>query len=338
MTETGLDPEQLIPMVGGYRHAAALIAATRLGVPDALAHGPLDSAELAARCGCHEPSLRRLMRYLVALDAFTVDAGGRFALTPFSRPLCGDEPGSQRDFVLGWAGFDGNYTGFGHLADAVRTGRTGFELAFGAPFFERLEHDTDMLREYEAANNATIEAFQAFVDAYDYTGMQRVVDVGGGQGGFLLCLLARYPEIRGVCFDVPHVIASAEHRLDGHALRPRLDLVGGDMCESVPPGADVYFFCTVLRCVEDAACVRALRNCRHAMAPGGRVLVCDLVIPDGAPELITARADVVNMVLYGGHERTEAEWSALFEEAGLRLRAILPGDETFPLIEGVAAP
>ena len=44
------------------------------------------------------------------------------------------------------------------------------------------------------------------LDAYDLSGVETLADVGGGNGLNLARVLGRYPAMRGLLFDLPHVI------------------------------------------------------------------------------------------------------------------------------------
>ena len=92
----------------------------------------------------------------------------------------------------------------------------------------------------------------------------------------LSAILALYPAVDGILFDLPGGIASAEAGLGGPP--PRCKLVSGDFFEAVPEGADAYVLKKVLHDWSDEDAVRILTNCRRAMAAGGRVLVVETLI------------------------------------------------------------
>jgi hypothetical protein len=117
----------------------------------------------------------------------------------------------------------------------------------------------------------------------------------------------------------------------------RLVDVRGDFFASVPAGADGYLMKHILHDWDDERCVRILRLCREAMAPGGRVLVVDHVIPPGNAPHRGKLMDLNMFVLLTGKERTKAEFAALFAEAGLRLRRVVPTGSPIALVEGVRA-
>jgi hypothetical protein len=139
--------------------------------------------------------------------------------------------------------------------------------------------------------------------------------------------------LRGVLFDLPHVVEGARAVLAD--VVARCELVGGDFFEAVPTG-DVYVLKFIMDDWGPEDSLRILRNCRKAMAPGGRVLINEMVLrPSNAP-FYGFWTDVNMLVLLGGRERTDAEYRALLDSAGLRMTRILPTASDFSIVESVA--
>jgi hypothetical protein len=152
------------------------------------------------------------------------------------------------------------------------------------------------------------------VAAYDMSRSTSVVDVGGGSGTLLRAVRAQVPSADVVLFDQPGVVAGSD-----------LPAVGGDFFTAVPGGADAYLLSRVLHDWDDEDAVRVLRTCRAAMRPDSVLLVVEAVLPRRAVEDPAAvRMDLHMLVLLHGRERTAAEYSALLDEAGLRLTADVP--------------
>ena len=274
------------------------------------------------------------MRLLAAEGIFAEEASGTFAQTPLSDALRADASGSPRDFLrmigrepfLAWA----------RLLDAVRTGRPSFELVFGAPRFDWLAQNPEAAALFQAAMVALGgDVVEPIATGYEFGALGVVVDVGGGHGSLLSAILARHPSVEGILFDLPAGVAAAEAGLGGPL--PRCKLVAGDFFESVPEGADVYLMKKVLHDWSDDDAVRILVNCRRAMAPGGRVLVAETVVPPGnTPDPIKVM-DVNMLVVTGGRERTADEFAALFARAGLAAGRVVPTGSRICILEAFAA-
>jgi tRNA A58 N-methylase Trm61 len=161
----------------------------------------------------------------------------------------------------------------------------------------------------------------AIVDAFDFSGVQRLIDIGGGQGATVSAVLVRYPAMKGVVFDLPEVIAKAE--LSPAELTERCRFAGGNMLVSVPAGGDVYLIKRVLMDSSDQEAVAVLKNCRAAMKPEGRVLIVDPMLPSGNAPHPNWLMDIHSLVVHGGMCRTEAQFSSLFESAGFALSQVV---------------
>jgi SAM-dependent methyltransferase len=208
------------------------------------------------------------------------------------------------------------------LRETIRTGRPAFELTYRAPFFRYLAEHPDDAAVFNAAMSSVPAYITAFVEAYDFSTFEHIVDVGGGHGAKLFAILAANARVRGTLYDLPSVVegAPAEHR---SALDDRCQIVGGDFFEGVPRGADAYLLSGIIHDWTDEAAIRILRNCRRAIRPNGTLLLVETVLtPSSDPS--GALMDVLMMILTGGRERTEAEFRALLQEAGFSLTRVIP--------------
>jgi hypothetical protein len=119
---------------------------------------------------------------------------------------------------------------------------------------------------------------------------------------------------------MPTVATRAEQALKASGIAVRCEVVAGDFFEQVPPGADGYLLANVLHDWRDDQVVAILTNCRRAMTKEGKVLIVERLIADDPAEAVPTLLSNINMlVLTGGQERTNAEYGALLEAAGLRL-------------------
>ncbi|KUL54465.1 hypothetical protein ADL22_03135 [Streptomyces sp. NRRL F-4489] len=151
----------------------------------------------------------------------------------------------------------------------------------------------------------------------DVAGARRYVDVGGGQGTMLRAVLRRNPGLHGVLFDLAQALTDVHEDLRTGELAGRCGVVPGDGLESVPQGGDIYQMRTVLHMWDDDTCVRLLRNRARAAAPGARTLVIDQLLDTERPQPMTTPMDLQMFLIAGGRERSEEEFAALFERAGL---------------------
>lgn len=325
--------ELILQLRVGWLVSRALHVAAELGVADLLSAGPKGIAELATATDSHPQSLYRLLRMLASYGVFAETTDRRFELTPAAALL---RSGILRDAARMFS--DADWNAAGALLHNIKTGQPAFKHVNGQGFFEFLStHEESQTRFDRAMASAAEEENLPIANAYDFSKYRRIVDVGGGRGGFLAAILKTYSSPRGVLYDQPQVVEHPDY-LTKAGVRDRCDVVGGaGFFESIPPGADLYVLKRVLHDWPDEVCEGILRRCRDAVAKDGRVVVVDAVIPPGNhPDPIKA-VDLLMMILLDGRERTEADFRELFANAGLRLTRIVATPSSLSIVEGEPA-
>lgn len=310
---------ELLLLLSGKWVTAALSAAAELGLADALADRPLSGAELAEQLQCDPNALQRLLRVLCGEQLLQSQPHGRYALTELGAQL---QTGKLRELAR-FVGAPFMWQPWANLAAAVRDpSKSAFERATGHNLFDHLDRTPDDAHTYHHAVDAfTRAAARALCDAFDFSDLSTVVDVGGGLGTVLGELVARYPKLRGVLYDRPAVIKQAGGIFSGHPEQQRIELIGGDFFEQVPQGADAYIIKHVLHNWDDTQAQRILELCASALKPTGQVLIVESLLLPGDIRDATAFLDLEMLALCGeGHERSKPQYRKLLHQAGLSLR------------------
>ena len=329
-----LAPESLEQSIGLFRLSRMIFAAASLRIAEHLAAGSRDAAALARETVTHEGALASLMDVLSAYGVFARGVDGRYSLTDFSKRMVpGAADSANVRMLLGWAGLPAAYDAFGDLLHTLRTGRAALTARNPGGFYGYLADHPESRSLYEAAMESTAESFAACVTAYNFSPARTLVDVGGGQGAFATAILKAKAGLTAIVFDLPAVVASA--RSDDPQVRDRLRFVPGDAMQAVPEGADVYVTSTVLRCFDDEGCERLLRNIRAAMPSHGRLAAFEMVAPEGRDQVAWCTADLVARVIYGGRDRCQREFDALFARAGLQWTRTIPVNAHLSVMEAV---
>jgi hypothetical protein len=299
--------------------AQAIGAAAELGFADLLATGSRTIEEIAAATGTLPTTVHRLLRALAASGVFVEEDPGRFANTPLSDALRAGVPGSARDAALFFT-HESHVRAWLGLPHSVRTGRSGFAHVHGRPIWDHVHEEPDFADAFHGAmTSLTSWTAGAVADAYDFSGLGTLVDVGGGHGELLLAVLAKNAGLRGVLFDAPHALAGARERVAASGLASRCEVVGGDFFERVPPG-DAFLLKHVIHDWSDDDALRILRTVARAARPGQKVLLVELLLKPGNPLDMAALADLEMLVMTdGGCERSLPEYRSLLERAGLSL-------------------
>lgn len=315
---TGESPAAvMLRLITGSWVTQAVHVAAALGIADRLAEGPAGSAELAAASGAHEPSLRRLLRYLAGLGVLAGDDTEGFRLTPVGELLRADAPGSVRDRALAYGTW--NYRAFGDLLHTMRTGQPGFEHVFGTNPYDHLSRHPETARSFDRQMQSMAEFFAGVPAAFDFSEVGTVVDIAGGNGTLLATVLTAAPHARGILFDAEHVVKAARDVLAEHGVLDRCELAGGDFLESVPAGGDVYTLSRILHNWDDERCLELLANCHEVMRPGAALLIVEHVVPEDDPPVPLLGLDINMLTLFGGQERTATEFRLLLDRGGFEL-------------------
>ncbi|MCE9532048.1 MAG: methyltransferase [Planctomycetes bacterium] len=324
---------QMLQMGTSYWVSQSIYAAAKLGLADLVEKGPKSAEDLASATGMHAPSIYRLLRALASLGIFVEDAERRFGLTPLAECLL-SRPDSQRAMCI-MAGEE-HFAAWGDIMYSMKTGKVAFDHVFQKPVFDYLaEHQEQAAIFDRAMTSIHGPETQAMVDAYDFAGIGTIVDIGGGNGTVIKAVLERYPTMRGILYDLAHVLDRARPAFQNSALGTRCQLISGSFFESVPPGGDAYLMRHIIHDWTDDQCHQILSNCRKVMKPGSRLLVVEMVIPHGNEPHFGKLLDLNMMIIPGGKERTEEEYQSLFQKAGFCLTRIVPTRMELAIVEGV---
>jgi len=331
-------PGPIMRFLVGGRIAHLVHAAAELGVADHMGNAPVSAGSVAKAMAVHEPSLARLLRALATIGIVEEAPDRRYTLTPLGATLRTDQPGSMRARVL-MAYHEMSERPWQALPHAVRTGEHAFRYAFGSDLWTYLAAHPDSSKLFDDSQQSNTQGVNAaLASSYSFGQFKWIADIGGGNGSLLIPILEQNPALRGTVFELPHVAAQAREKIASAGLSSRCDTVEGSALEGVPAGADAYVLKSVIHAYEDPQAVAILKNCRSVMPRHGKVCVIERVLPDridpgddsGRENII---ADIQMMLLPGGRERSEAEYRALFDQAGLRLTRLVPTPGTSVVIE-----
>ena len=324
--------QEMFKMVTGYWVSQIIGVAARLGIAEHLHGGAKTADELARLTGSEPSALFRVLRAAASLGVFQLGADDRFSLTPLGETLRSNVPGSMREMAIMQTS-KGHWLPWGRLEDAVRTGKPQAVATLGCEIFEHYAKSPEEAAAFTGAmgNLSAIVASEVAANV-DTSGLTRAADIGGAEGTLIAALLKTNPSLEGIVFDLPHVTASAETKLEAQGLLGRCAVVAGDFFKSVP-SADLYVLKQILHDWNDEQATTILRNCAQAMTPRGRVAIVEMVIPDDGSPTVAQLMDVNMLAILPGRERTQAEYAALLEGAGLRFERLVPTHSPFQILE-----
>lgn len=316
-------PNDLLEMAMSFGPSRVLCAAARLGIGDAFGDREQSAPEIAAACKADATSMYRLLRAMAALGLVIETRPQHFRLTEMGQPLRKDAPHSAWSAIVFWADLLADF--WSQLGECVRTGKSAAQVMEQAGIASRWSQDPGANAIFRAVmGTGPTENYAPIVEAWPFPATGVVADLGGGGGALLRAVLERHTNLRGMLVDREASIAAAPAHFAEPATAERCELIAADLCEGVPPGADVYMLKHVLHGYTDDSAVRVLRHCRAAMPIGGTLLVIEFVLPDAvskpSPELVGRfMSDLNMMAVTSGRERSEREWRELLESSGFTL-------------------
>ena len=217
--------DALLQIVNTYMLSQCVYVAAKLGVADLLRDGPRSCDDLAAAADAHAVSLYRVLRCLASYGIFREDDDGRFSLNKMGELLRSD----VSDSAQGWTVMRGEsflWQPWGQIMHCVKTGQSGFIKAFGKDWPEYFGQNPEAGTLFnDGMRSISAQKYTAAANAYDFSELNTIVDVGGGNGGLLTAILTSNPHMKGMLAEQPHVVGEAREQLDAVGLASRCDCV-----------------------------------------------------------------------------------------------------------------
>ena len=317
--------QSMVRLFMEYIPTRVIYAAAKLELADNIGDEGASAEDLAQKLKVDPPALYRVMRVLAGLGVLRQDDNDRFFVTPFGETLRKDSPQSVRDYAI--YSHEIVYDTFQGMADSVRTGKPVIDDYFA---FLRANPDKEAVFHAGMSNRGRIET-AAVLEASDFSQSKLVVDVGGGNGGFLSAILACNDHLSGVLFDQASAIEAAKAGRGGPL--PRCNLVSGDFFDDVPLGGDVYILKRVLFDWTDEQTLRILKNCRRAMNSDARLLIIEPLIGPPNEQCPAHLFDMTFLVMMHGRLRTANEYAGLLGQSGFRLQRVVPTKSDVSIVE-----
>jgi SAM-dependent methyltransferase len=267
---TSWTAESVMELARAYQEACVLAAAVDFDIFTHLAGGGSTPEELAAAQGSDVRAMRVLLDALTALDLLE-KAGQRYRvpaeLVPFvtSGSPCSVLPmlQHQANCMRRWV----------HLPWVVKTGRPADRSASirGA--------EADRTAFLEAMNCVSVPLLTEIITALQPLRFSHLLDVGGATGTWTIAFLRAVPTATATIFDLPDALPLAKRRLLAEGLGNRVHLVGGDFYDDpLPKGADLTWLGAIIHQNSRAQNRELLAKVYEALAPGGQVVIRDIIM------------------------------------------------------------
>ena len=324
----------LFDLCAGFVYSQVLLACVELRLFERLKPGPASIGALARHSGLDVEATARLLEAAAALGLLERRGGDRYGLGELGAALLGNPAVA--------AMVEHHRLLYADLADPVgllRGARADTRLGRYWPYARASAPAALGAAEVEGYSTL-MAASQALVaedilEAYPVARHRRLLDVGGGDGAFLVAAAARAPLLELALFDLPPVAVRAADRLRERALTARATVHGGDFRrDPLPGGADLLSLVRVLHDHDDATVIGLLERARRALTPGGTLLIAEpMAGTAGALPVGAAYFGFYLLAMGSGRSRTPQQLSLLLRSTGFD--SIEPRRTRRPLLCGV---
>jgi acetylserotonin N-methyltransferase len=312
------DPAVILDLLEAFRRSKTMFAAIALGVFDALATGPLTSAELATRIGADAGALERLLDACVGLQLLNPTAGKyentRVAATYLTKA-------SPRR-MTGYLNFSNDvmWKLWANLEDAVREGTHRWKQTYGwdGPIFSSFFKTDESRREFlMGMHGFGLISSPQVVAAFDLGRFRRLVDLGGATGHLAVAACERYADLRATIFDLPDALPLAKEIVGESRVADRIEFVAGDFFSDPLPAADVYALGRILHDWTEPKIVSLLKRIHDVLPADGAILIAEKLLLEDKSGPRWAQMQNLNMLACTeGKERTLGEYEQLLRQTG----------------------
>ncbi|NEQ64993.1 MAG: methyltransferase [Symploca sp. SIO2D2] len=328
---------QLLEKALGFLSFQAIYATVKLGLIEQLSSEAKTCQELATELAIDEKILLHLIRWLTENGFLELQEDGKYKPTPLSSQLQFNTPDSLCGIILSFVELI--FPAYNQLMYSLKTGKPGFEGAFQVGIYEYLSKNPEAGLNFNMwMEESTREIIIPVLNLYDFSNIEKMVDVGGNTGKVTAAILKNNPNLQAILFDLEYPIQGAKNVLESANVSERCQTIVGDFFKSVPSGGDLYLLSRVLFNWDDAHAIEILKNVRAAMGETSKLLIFDLLLPSHGKAELELMASLNLFVLFGNLLRTEEEYYELLTKAGFQSPKLIKiARSQFNFIEAIPA-
>ncbi|KAI9545819.1 hypothetical protein NQZ68_033301 [Dissostichus eleginoides] len=324
LSQSELDyPFKLLEYFNGFRVSKVIFSACELGVFDLLlkAQEPISAQHVAQELSCSEDGMERLMDALVGIEILEVETKDGTALYSSSDVanlyLAKGSGKSLHDMIIYQS--QTIYPLWNNMADAVREGKNQNEKTFGLPsedIFKALyRSEEEMLKFMGLMNSSWVLDGHDIVTAFNLSGFQKIVDLGGCTGALAREMAKAWPSSSVTVLDLPQVVETAQKHFPQED--DAVEFQSGDFFSDEIPPADLYVLARIIHDWPEEKCVTLLKKIHDSCRPGGGVLLVEALLFENRRGPVTAQIFSLNMLVQTeGRERPPSEYTRILEKTG----------------------
>lgn len=316
------------------QHSVKVVA--ELGIADLLKNKTLHIAELAKATQTNETALYRLLRNLTCLGVFKELPNRYFETNRYGRTLETDKEEGLLTFV-NFVGAKWHHEQWPHLKNSIENNQDLYQNLYNKSYYEWYDENPEKATVFnEGMIGLSAISDRPIAAAYNFKAHTSILDIAGGEGGQLGTILGAYPHLKGGLFELPSVINSIDNYPQLSACKARVSLIEGDFFKSkFPDDYDIYFMKSIIHNWNDEQAIQILTHVRKAMHHKAKLLLAEAVLTTPNKYELGKLLDIGMLCMTGGLERTQAEYTALFTQANLKLTRVIATASPYSIIEAV---
>ncbi len=297
--------QRINDMAWGYKDAAILLNALRVGIFEALGDDWLTAAEVAAARGLDARATAVVLNALAAGGIVQKD-GDRFATEPGARPILLQDSPTTLKSILGHNLF--MMRNWAYLDEVLQTGQP----------VRRQERSEEQLRDFICGMENISRVSSGEVAARIDLGSARcLLDLGGGPGTAAIIFAQANPNLTCVVYDLEGPVEIAREQIAKAGLSDRISTAAGDFhTEDIGTGFDVVYISNIIHMMDGEHTLELFRKAHGALVAGGRLVVKDFFLEESGIAPRSGAQFSVNMLVNtnGGKTYTRREAITLLEQ------------------------
>jgi demethylspheroidene O-methyltransferase len=308
---------QLFELTAGFIHSQILSACVRFGLLELLVERSLTTAQIAAHCQVKQERMRLLLEQAERLGLIVQPERDLWMLDDAGAVVSADA--GLRAMILH---HDALYRDLTDPVALWRSEKPDTELRrYWA--YVRGDAPSTVTSDEAAPYSLLMRESQAmFADciqaSYDFGGHNALLDVGGGDGAFLVATGSKHPNLRLTLFDLPAVAERAQIHLAETGLQNRATIHSGDFAaDPIPSGSDCVTLLRILCDHDDDRATSILSNLHRHLAPGTTVVVAEAMAgPSKGARLAATYFGAYFLAMGSGRCRSSLEIEEFLGAAG----------------------
>lgn len=303
-------PEKLIGMSGSYWQVCALHASVKLGIYTAMSGSRQTASEVAEKIKTDKRATAMLLDACVSLGLILKN-GETYENSSFSREfLCSDSPS-----YIGYIIMHHHYImdSWVQLDESIKTGKPVRTMS-GHEEGEKLE--SFLMGMFNMASRLA----PLISGTIDLSGLNRLLDLGGGPGTYAINFCMKNKELTATVFDMPTTRPFAEKTIKRFGMDERVSFTDGNfLTDPLPQGFDAVWMSHILHGESPSDCEAIVKKAAHSLNPGGSIIIHEFILENDRTAPMFSALFSMNMLLGtdGGQSYSEIELETMLKNAGM---------------------